>query len=431
MSIDNKGGKWVFDEEGNAHYVEGGNSVRSTSQSSTEGRKNTDNSGWHWLLILGALMVFPPLGVILLILQLMGKWTDEAAASGAKRVGRAIRQVTEESRENAAARNEAVAEKRAKREMALEQEKQKKKKKARSDGSVFGLGNIKLLRGIGIALASIFGFSGIMSLIDEIHYFTGIWDLVGDLIPQIAFFIVGIALIGIAHSRDNKLSNFKKYLSMIGNQKAVSVSSLASAMGTTNTKVFEDLDEMLERGVFEEGYVDRAHGMLILEGNLSQDAYQKELEKQKQKKAEEAQVEGDPLAEDMLRQIKAANDAIENEELSRKIDRIGELTAKIFRLLKEKPEKASELRTFMNYYLPQTLKILESYSRMEAQGVEGENISEAKQRIEDVMDKLVDGYEAQLDKLFADDVLDITADLQVMENMLEKDGLLVEEDFHF
>jgi uncharacterized protein YukE len=58
--------------------------------------------------------------------------------------------------------------------------------------------------------------------------------------------------------------------------------------------------------------------------------------------------------------------------------------------------------------------------------VDGGNIQEAKQKIESMMDKLVDGYETQLDKLFADDVLDISADLKVMEQMLEKDGLTVD-----
>ena len=60
----------------------------------------------------------------------------------------------------------------------------------------------------------------------------------------------------------------------------------------------------------------------------------------------------------------------------------------------------------MNYYLPTTLKILKAYARMEEQGIEGENIRSAKARIEGMMDKVVDGFEAQLDKLFQDDAMD-------------------------
>lgn len=81
------------------------------------------------------------------------------------------------------------------------------------------------------------------------------------------------------------------------------------------------------------------------------------------------------------------------------------------------------MRSFLSYYLPTTLKILRAYARMEEQGVEGENIRSAKARIEGMMDKVVEGFEKQLDKLFQDDAMDIATDVQVLERMLEKDGL--------
>ena len=39
------------------------------------------------------------------------------------------------------------------------------------------------------------------------------------------------------------------------------------------------------------------------------------------------------------------------------------------------------------------------------------------------MDKVVEGLEKQIDKLFQDDAMDIATDVQVLERMLEKDGL--------
>ena len=77
----------------------------------------------------------------------------------------------------------------------------------------------------------------------------------------------------------------------------------------------------------------------------------------------------------------------------------------------------------MGYYLPTTLKILRAYAQMEAQGIEGENIKAAKSRIEGMMDKVVDGFEKQLDRLFQDDAMDIATDVEVLERMLDKDGL--------
>ena len=71
---------------------------------------------------------------------------------------------------------------------------------------------------------------------------------------------------------------------------------------------------------------------------------------------------------------------------------------------------------------------MENYAKLEEQDVDGDNIRETKQKIEAMMDKIVDGYEAQLDKLFADDALDISAELKVMESMLQKDGLTADNE---
>ena len=110
------------------------------------------------------------------------------------------------------------------------------------------------------------------------------------------------------------------------------------------------------------------------------------------------------------------------------VDRIEEITRKIFAYQKKNPEKGGQLRSFLNYYLPTTLKILNSYAQMEEQGVEGKNITAAKERIEGMMDKVVEGFEKQLDKLFEGTAMDITTDVQVPEQMLEKDGLARDGD---
>ena len=87
------------------------------------------------------------------------------------------------------------------------------------------------------------------------------------------------------------------------------------------------------------------------------------------------------------------------------------------------PQKSNQLHSFLSYYLPTTLKILRAYAQLEDQEVDGENITAAMERIEGMMDKVVDGFEKQLDQLFQGEALDITADVEVLERMLAKDGL--------
>ena len=89
----------------------------------------------------------------------------------------------------------------------------------------------------------------------------------------------------------------------------------------------------------------------------------------------------------------------------------------------EKPEREQDVRKFMNYYLPTTLKLLKSYDMLEDQSYQGENIVASRKKIESVLDMLIEAYEKQLDRLFRNDALDIATDIDVLETMMAGDGL--------
>ena len=225
----------------------------------------------------------------------------------------------------------------------------------------------------------------------------------------------GLVLLVCGTQRNKKAKRFRKYLALIGKRESISIGSLAQAMPVSYHTACDDIQEMLDEGYIPTGYLDMASGRLI----LSDEGLQEEPE------PEEEEEQPAPPEDDnaILQEIRQVNDAIEDPVMSEKIDRIGEITGKILDYQKKNPNKDSQLRSFLNYYLPTTLKILKAYAQMEAQGIEGENISAAKERIEGMMDKVVEGFEKQLDKLFQDDAMDITTDVEVLERMLDKDGL--------
>ena len=69
------------------------------------------------------------------------------------------------------------------------------------------------------------------------------------------------------------------------------------------------------------------------------------------------------------------------------------------------------------------MKLLKQYAHLEQQTVPGENIVSSRKRIEGILDKLVQGFEKQLDILFKSDAVDITSDIKTLEKMLQMDGL--------
>lgn len=124
-----------------------------------------------------------------------------------------------------------------------------------------------------------------------------------------------------------------------------------------------------------------------------------------------------------IREMRRLNDSIKDETISRQIDRLEEVSGKIFDCVKADPKKLPQIRKFMNYYLPTTLKLLNAYDRMDAAGVSGANIDGTMGKIETMMDTVATAFDRQLDALFGDEALDISTDITVMENMLAREGL--------
>ena len=124
-----------------------------------------------------------------------------------------------------------------------------------------------------------------------------------------------------------------------------------------------------------------------------------------------------------LSEMRRLDEAIADEALSAQIRKLAEISGKIFRQVKADPQKLPEIRRFMDYYLPTTLKLLNAYDRMGAAGGEGENVTGTMQRVEDIMDTIVAAFEKQLDSLFGAEAMDLRAEMRVLETMLAREGL--------
>ena len=124
-----------------------------------------------------------------------------------------------------------------------------------------------------------------------------------------------------------------------------------------------------------------------------------------------------------LSEMRRLNDAIEDEKISEQIDHLEEATRKIIDQVVAEPKKLPQIRKFMSYYLPTTLKILNAYDRMDSVGISGQNIDATKSKVEGMLDTIVTAFDKQLDSLFGAEALDISTDITVMENLLAQEGL--------
>ena len=383
-----------------------------------ESRKNNSDS-FYWIIALGLIFtgVAAPVGVLMIVMKLLGGDSRKK-----RQQGRHPYYQQQYGQESAGARTihetpawEAPAQKQA--------PLKPQKKKVRGRDLISELdkkGKSWAIAGAATAAGCLIGF--ISSLGEPLYWlFNGdfaffIEELMGLMVlPCIA--AAGLGGLWAGLRKRKQASRWRSYMAMIGRQSSVSISALASATGLPPAKVRDDLADMLDDGLFPQGFLDYGGDRLVLSGDGIGEAPQPARQAPPPKEDENA----------ILAEIKAVNDAIDNEKMSAQIDRIGVITAKILEYQKTHPDKAPQLHSFLSYYLPTTLKILRAYAQLEDQEVSGQNITAAMSRIEGMMDKVVEGFEKQLDLLFQGDAMDITTDVEVLERMLAKDGLSDQE----
>lgn len=268
-------------------------------------------------------------------------------------------------------------------------------------------------------LGAVFLFAGVMDLIDVL----GAWAYLpdpGELLSDLAMALGGGGALftGLRMDRARKLE--RRLDKIVGDRDSIPLDELFAAAGVDAAKGRAAVEKAIDHGYFgADAYVDNRTGTLVVRGDAPQPPRQE---------PRAASAPEDPYTA-LLQQLRQANDAIPDPVMTEKICRLETVSARIFALARQDPNKRARLQKFMDYYLPTALKLLNTYARLPEQDVQGGNIAETRQSIEHSMDLLVTAFENQLDKLFQSDALDVSADVAALEGMLNLDGL-TGSDFH-
>ncbi len=203
---------------------------------------------------------------------------------------------------------------------------------------------------------------------------------------------------------------------------AVIIAAIGKVIRTASQKAHEKEDEAWEKAEQERERAEQERAEK--ERKAKEEAARREAERAK---ATTGVAEVDSLilrGQQLLQQVRSENDRLPDPEITAQIDAIDSIANQIFKAVIEQPKKANQIRRFMDYYLPTTLKMLVAYRRMEEGNVTGQAADNARERIRDSLNMVIKAFTNQLAKLYEDDALDITTDIDVMETMLKQDGLI-------
>ena len=391
-------------------------------------KRNNDDSWFPWALMIFLFVIKAwPIALILLFVKLFAD-DEKKERTAAPPLQKPAQQRSQPMTKRAAQQGAVQPRQPMTKQAAPEKKARAAMRKAAKSPSV-KKSNAWLLKIAGAALT----FFGVMvtgtAIEDMLYLFDTLRFWLPEMLQGLAFLAGGLAMLYSGFSMDKSLKRYAKYLSVMGDREAVPVEELARTLGYSRSRVERDLQKMIDRGYFGgKAYLNVELGYLFRSGQAGAD-WQQRQQAVRAAQTPPAPKEAEEGYSGILRNIRRANDDIADPVLSAKIGRLEEITARIFRAVEEDPGKRDKIDTFLNYYLPTTQKLLDSYAEFEAAGVEGENLRQAKERIESTMDAIVRGFEHQLDELYKADVLDVDSDIRVMEHMLRRDTATTEDDF--
>ena len=376
-----------------------------------------DNDVGSWIFIAVMFCIAWPIGLFFLISKLAdGSNKKRATASSKSSAATAGKTSTAANPHTTAASKTATVQKGVQQRAA-----------AMTKTPQYSAKGAKIMKIVGAVLA-VLGALAVLGTLSESAWYMeyGYWrDFIEKMFFPTGMLAGGIAVLLGGRGMTKRNRRFGKYLAVAGKREAVPISHLAKAAEVSEHKVEKDLELMMEKGLWgEDAYVDIGHGMLF----RSQAAATEYFRNQKQPAAAVPE-QAEEGYSGMLRQIRRANDRIADPVLTAKITRLEDVAGKIFRIIEKEPAKRDKASTFLNYYLPTTQKLLDAYAEFDEAGVSGENLTQAKAKIEQTMDNVVAGFEHQLDELYHTEAMDIDSDIRVMETMLRRDSGSAAEDF--
>lgn len=286
--------------------------------------------------------------------------------------------------------------------------------------TVFG----SILIGLAVLFALIFGLIG----------------LTGEIVPSAMAVLLGLVVAPVGSCgitmlirgtiERNRLERFQTYVGCIQDKTYLKISDLAAAVHKSEKYVRKDLKKMIEMDMFPQGHISEEQNLFILDDTTyaEYETMRQEVELKSRKRKEETPAQQQmretvERGQAYLDAIRKANDAIPGVEISEKLFRLENAVSRIYTQIQKSPEKLPELRRFQDYYLPTTLKLVETYREFDGQPLAGENITSAKKEIEASLDTINQAFEKLFDSLFAETAMDVSTDISVLQTLLAQEGL--------
>lgn len=109
--------------------------------------------------------------------------------------------------------------------------------------------------------------------------------------------------------------------------------------------------------------------------------------------------------------------------LSRQLGRLAEIAGRMLAYMGEHPRKIPLARKFIDYYQDRALKLVREYNELSRMGLHTEEVAATQRKICTTLDSFDEAYTAEFEKMLAERLMDVDAELSVMQQTLAADGI--------
>ena len=110
---------------------------------------------------------------------------------------------------------------------------------------------------------------------------------------------------------------------------------------------------------------------------------------------------------------------IKNNDAAKKIQDICRIGVEIFDDIKKNPDDLRRAKPFVNYYLDAAMNIIKQYAELSNRKQITPEADKSIKKVEDILDSMKATFEKQLANLFEDDLLDLNAEIKVLEQTMK------------
>ncbi|MCI8515976.1 MAG: hypothetical protein HFG75_03735 [Hungatella sp.] len=284
---------------------------------------------------------------------------------------------------------------------------------------------------------------GILTLVLLFFMAAGGWWMAG------ISFVMALGFLGMLWTgvrQNERIGRLKRYVAELKRRgkSYCEIEDLSRSCVRKPNFVRRDLRRILRLGMLPGARMDREERWLILDEETYQQ-YEQSQQALEERQTAVSREKREPLpgtrgveeppaqaalrqGQEYLKTLDGLLESVGSDPMRDKLLRLKAVLLHLFETLEKHPEQLDEMEKFMEYYLPTTVKMAETYREFAAVRFPGENIKEAKTEILQAMDTINGAFEKLLDDLYEDAAFDVITDASVLKSMLAREGM-TEGDF--